>query len=777
MSSEHPVSIVNPQEATRALRAYRLRRVRTLSLLILVIVLLGALVVQSAFNVLPFLAPRNVSATLMLYALSALNFLALIILLALLIRNVMKLQQERRQRTLGTSFQTRLVTASLIVSALPLLMLFFFAYGLLNRSLDKWFNLPAERYRESAVAIQRLVLTREMRSLQDDGRAVGRRLMSWLAAEKAPGEKAPGKTERKTLPESVRIEQARQLFVDEAQALGIEAGQWLDGEGQPRVMFGDWAGLPPTFIAGLQRRARSDPFPAGHLESNLSTFIAAAVPVGETGDVLVVVRTMPPVLDQKIAELTQVANQRATLAAESRTLKLNYLLILGFVTLFLMFGAMWFAMTTARFVVVPLRALAEATEAVAQGNLDYVVRVEAQDELAVLVDSFNAMAQQLRVNRTQLDERRRYIETILGSLCTGIVSLDTQWRVTTFNPAACNMLGATPAVGDEFLQHVPPGNRGDFERLLRRARRVPQTTLETEIRLPDRPSLQVALTATRLSDTGGQITGVVVMLDDISPIMQAQRNAVWSEVARRMAHEIKNPLTPIQLSTERIARNVARQAAHLPRLRATVEECAASIIGEVTTLQRLVDEFSRFAKLPDAQLAPGSLDEIVERTVILYAERLGGVRLTTRLAGNLPPVLLDAEQIKRCLVNLIDNALHAIEASGEKPARGEIRITTEYAAARETVRLRVSDTGVGIPPEARNRLFEPYFSTRERGTGLGLAIVAHILADHRATIRYEPNHPRGATFVLEFPAAEVPSNRTAAEVSPLPIGPVMPIGP
>jgi nitrogen fixation/metabolism regulation signal transduction histidine kinase len=249
--------------------------------------------------------------------------------------------------------------------------------------------------------------------------------------------------------------------------------------------------------------------------------------------------------------------------------------------------------------------------------------------------------------------------------------------------------------------------------------------------------------------------------------MQAQRNAVWSEVARRMAHEIKNPLTPIQLSTERIARNVARHAAHLPRLRATVEECTASIIGEVMTLQRLVEEFSRFAKLPDAQLAPGSLDEIVERTVILYAERLGEIRLITQLAGNLPPVLLDAEQIKRCLVNLIDNALHAIEAGGEKPARGEIRITTEYTAARETVRLRVSDTGIGIPPEARDRLFEPYFSTRERGTGLGLAIVAHILADHRATIRYEPNQPRGATFIIEFPVAEGVSTRAPeAEFSP-----------
>ncbi|MGQ9897473.1 MAG: sensor histidine kinase [Acidobacteriota bacterium] len=765
MSSKQPVSITNPQEAAHALRAHRLRRIRTLSLLILVIVLLGALVVQSAFNVLPFLAPRSVSATLVLYALSAVNFLAFIILLALLIRNVMKLQQEQRQHTLGTSFQTRLLMASLIVSALPLLMLFFFAYGLLNRSLDKWFNLPAERYRESVVAIQQLVLAREMRSLQDDGRAVRRRLVAWLATKNVLGQGS-----RSTLPET--LENARKLFVDEAQSLGIEAGQWLDKDGSPHVIFGDWSGLPPAFITTLRQRAWSDPFPTGHLGSHLSTFIAAAIPMNETGEVLVVVRTMPPVLDQKIAELTQVANQRATLVAESRTIKLNYLLILGFVTLFLMFGALWFAMTTARFVVVPLRALAEATEAVAQGNLNYVVRVEAQDELAVVVDSFNAMAQQLRINRAQLDERRRYIETILSSLCTGIISLDAQWQVTTFNPAACNMLGATLAVGDEFLQYVPSENRNDFERLLRRARRVPKTTLETQIRLPDRPPLHVALTTTQLSDTGGQATGIVVMIDDISPIMQAQRNAVWAEVARRMAHEIKNPLTPIQLSTERIMRNVARQAAHLPRLRATVEECAASIIGEVATLQRLVDEFSRFAKLPDAKLAPSSLDEIVERTVILYAERLGRVRLTTQLARQLPPVLLDAEQIKRCLVNLIDNALQAIEAGGDKPAQGEICITTKYIAVRETVQLQISDTGIGIPPEARNRLFEPYFSTRERGTGLGLAIVAHVIADHRGTIRYEPNYPCGARFILEFPVAEVIANRTAAKVST----PVIPIG-
>lgn len=764
-ASEPLASIADPQEAARSRRAYRLRRVRTLSLLVVVIALCGALVVQAAFNVLPILSPRNASGTLLLYALSALNFLALIVLLALLIRNIVKLQQERRQRALGASFQTRLVTASLVVSALPLLMLFFFAYGLLNRSLDKWFNLPAERYRDGAAAIQQLVLTREMRSLHDDGRAVGRRLTAHKRSAAAPRGSKPAESAPESAPES-----AQRIFAEEAQALGIEAGQWLDGQGRVQAAFGDWSALPPSFVAELCQRAAGEPFPTGHLETELKTFIAAAIPLDGAAGFLVVVRAMPPILDQKIAELTRVANQRAMLIAESRTIKLNYLLILGFVTLFLMFGAMWFAVTTARVVVVPLRALAEATEVVARGNLDYVVRVEAHDELAVLVDAFNAMAQQLRANRAQLDERRRYIETILGSLCTGIVSLDAQGRVTTVNPAACNMLGAPIATGDDFLKQVPAANQSDFERLLRRARRARQTMLETEIRLPERPSLQVALTGTALVDTDGRITGVVVMLDDISPIMQAQRSAAWSEVARRMAHEIKNPLTPIQLSAERIARNVARQARSLPRLQATVEECAASILGEVLTLQRLVDEFSRFAKLPDAQLSPGSLEESVERAVALYADRLGDIRLTTCLAGDLPLVLLDAEQIKRCLVNLIDNAVQAIEAGGEKPARGEICIRTRYLPATETAQLRISDTGVGIPPEARNRLFEPYFSTRERGTGLGLAIVAHILADHRATIRYEPNQPQGAAFVIEFPIAEGAPSRapTEAEASAAP---------
>ncbi len=756
MAAQHPVGVVNTQEATQSLRAYRLRRIRTLSLFVLVIVLCGMLVVQSAFNVLPVLSPRNVSGTLFLYALSALNFLALIILLALLVRNIVKLQQERRHQTLGASFQTRLVTASLVVSALPLLMLFFFAYGLLNRSLDKWFNLPAEYYREEAATIQQLVLAREMRSLYDDGRVIGRYLVAHLRpVSSAPSARAVARVRGS----------AQQIMAEEAQALGIEAAQCLDGQGRVLAAFGDWSALPPSFVAELCQRAASDPFPTAHLESAHHVVIIAAVPLDGADGVLLVVRTMPPVLNQKIAELTRVANQRATLIAESRTIKLNYLLILGFVTLFLMFGAMWFAITTARVVVVPLRALAKATEAVARGDLDYVVRVEAHDELAVLVDSFNAMAQQLRIHRAQLDERRRYIETILGSLCTGIVSLDLQGQVTTVNPAACNMLGTDIAVGNDFLSYVPDSNRSEFERLLRRVRRVRQAGLETEIRLPERPSLQVAVTATNLLDLRGRPTGIVVMLDDISPIMQAQRSAVWSEVARRIAHEIKNPLTPIQLSAERIVRNVARQAGHLPHLQAMVRECAASIIGEVATLQRLVDEFSRFAKLPDVHLVPGSLDEVVERTVILYADRLGSVRLTTDLAGNLPPVLLDAEQIKRCLVNLIDNALHAIEAAGERPVQGEIRIRTRYLAATETVQLCIVDTGVGIPPEARNRLFEPYFSTRERGTGLGLAIVAHILSDHRATIRYEPNHPRGATFVIEFPVVEamVPQMPTKAE--------------
>lgn len=722
-----PISITNPTQAKRAWRAFHVRRVRVLILLVLVLVLLGMLFVQGSLNILPILVPDTPSQTMVLYGLSALNFIASTILLTLLVRNLLKLQQERKQGTLGSKFQNRLVLASLAISALPLLMLFLFAYGLINRSLDKWFNLPADRYQQDAEIIEKMVLARERRSLFTSADFLRRR----VEERKGPVEIEP-----------------------ELPSMNVDWVLVVEQDGTPRWAIGKFKpekAVLEKLKAGIKRRAVTEEF----VELNDQQYFLVAVPFSDSSGGVIVMRSLPDSLSAKIDEISQNARDRAQLTNELRGIKRNYLYILGFITVLLMFGATWLALNVARGVTLPIRALAEATQAVAKGDLDHFVSVRAEDELAVLVDSFNEMARQLRVSRGQLEERGRYIETVLQSLFTGIVSLDFENRVTTFNRTAAEMLGGTLETRRSFVETVPEMNSADFQRVLRRTRRSGQATVEIELRAAGREPVHVAVTGTALKNNDGRFSGIVLMMEDLSPLIQAQRSAVWSEVARRMAHEIKNPLTPIQLSAERIERNLRRAEIASPKLLETVTECTSIIEREVGTLQRMVDEFSRFAKLPDARPEVVSLNEIVERTVILYAERLGDIRLVTRLDETLPTLNLDGEQMKRCLVNLIDNAFHAIGEDSEVfvPA-GTITVTTGLDQSREIAWLSVADTGSGIPPNARDRLFEPYFSTRERGTGLGLAIVSHIMADHHGRIRFEPNSPRGAVFILEFPLAE-----------------------
>jgi PAS domain S-box-containing protein len=722
-----PLSVTNPVEAKRALRAYRIRRVRVLILGVLVLVLLGMLFVQGSLNILPILVPDTPSQTMVLYGLSALNFIASTILLTLLVRNLLKLQRDRKQGTLGSKFQNRLVAASLLISALPLLMLFLFAYGLINRSLDKWFNLPADRYQQDAEVIGKMVVAREQGSLASAAEFLRRR----VEERKGPSEIAP-----------------------ELPSLGIERLVVLEPDGGRRFSLGNQEIEPKVYERVkkglLEGKMVEETFRNGDRE-----FFFIGVPFTNGPGGVMALKGMPGTLADKIEAITQNGRDRAQLTNELRGIKRNYLYILGFITVLLMFGATWIALNVARGVTLPILALAEATDAVAKGDLDHYVSVRAEDELAVLVDSFNEMARQLRVSRGQLEERRRYIETILQSLFTGIISLDSENRVTTFNRTASEMLGMPLEPRTLLTERVPVVNVQDFQRVLRRTRRTGQSTVEVELRVPTRENFHIAITGTALRDNDGRFSGTVLMMEDLSPLIQAQRSAVWSEVARRMAHEIKNPLTPIQLSAERIQRNVARSGLASPKLMDTVAECTSIIEQEVGTLQRMVDEFSRFAKLPDARPEAVSLNEIVEKTVVLYAERLGDIRLETRLDPNLPNLTLDSEQMKRCLVNLIDNAFHAIGEDSEAfVPSGTIAVSTGFDPDGEVAWLRVADTGSGIPPNARDRLFEPYFSTRERGTGLGLAIVSHIVADHHGRIRYEPNSPRGAVFILEFPVAE-----------------------
>ncbi|HEU4933008.1 MAG TPA: ATP-binding protein, partial [Pyrinomonadaceae bacterium] len=440
----------------------------------------------------------------------------------------------------------------------------------------------------------------------------------------------------------------------------------------------------------------------------------------------------------------------------------------------------WVAIYLARGIATPIKALAEASNEIARGNLKHRVTTIADDELALLAESFNQMTAQLEENRSRIEagaaelrdknmalrERRNYIETVLQSLSTGVVSIDENDCVTTLNASATRMLALvdkseenpklTDLIGSEDSLVV--------DRLLRRARRTGHATEQTQLAgaANGNGPLPVSMTATALRDSKGPRRGVVLVIEDLSELLAAQRAAAWSEVAKRMAHEIKNPLTPIQLSAERIAKSYARTTngngsnngfddrVDEKRVAAVISECTETITREVAGLKAMVDEFSRFARLPATRLELASLNDVVAQAAVLYEERLDGVSMVLELDQELPPSMLDVEQIKRVFVNLIDNALDALsQVTDEK----QIKIITRLDADRSLLRAEVADTGRGIEPGDFRRLFEPYFSRRDSGTGLGLAIVQRTILEHGGQIRAERNYPRGARFVIELPMA------------------------
>ena len=473
------------------------------------------------------------------------------------------------------------------------------------------------------------------------------------------------------------------------------------------------------------------------------------------------------------------------LVQRQRKVRLLGISTLGLMTLLLLFASTWVAIHLARGFAAPIKALAEASNEVARGNLSHRVSTPAEDELALLADSFNQMTAQLEENRRHIEagaatlqeknqalkERRNYIETVLNSLSTGVVSLDQNDCVTTINAAAASILklSEAPPPWARLSSLLSQEDRDVLERLLRRARRAGRAAEQSQLtRGSIANPIPVALTATALGAASGVERGVVLVIDDLSELLTAQRAAAWSEVARRVAHEIKNPLTPIQLSAERIARQFGTrlngaeenhagsnggngfQADHgNEELKRVVEECTTSITREVAGLKALVDEFSRFARMPDPQRALVDLNEVIRQASLLYEGRLEGAELRVELAEQLPEAMLDSEQIKRVFVNLTDNALEAMLISDERV----VTMRTSYDNNREMLVAVVEDTGEGIPAADLRRLFQPYFSTRGRGTGLGLAIVQRIISEHGGRIYAEANQPKGARFVIELPVS------------------------
>ncbi len=504
-------------------------------------------------------------------------------------------------------------------------------------------------------------------------------------------------------------------------------------------------------------------------------FVAGSARVNERGSILVAM-PLPAKYSAVLNELEASQRQYAALRSERRLVRRTYMQLLLLLTLLVLFASTWFALSLSKLVTRPVLALAQATKEISEGRLDYRVEVAAGDELADLVISFNRMAAELESNRLQIDSSRkdlasaygtleargRHMETILESIPTAVLSLDAEEAVTHVNDALIRLFRPTNvehagrteklALADFF----PADFVEELRRLLRKADRMGSTSAQMEMTASP-AVLVLAVTAASMNDRrSGPITprqrlGYVVVFEDLSELLHAQKQTAWREVAQRIAHEIKNPLTPIALSAERIRRHIARGTPD-ESSRAVMIGCADTITSSVESVRKLVDEFSTLARFPAPQLRPLDLNAAILEALTQFDGRLEEIHISTFLAKELPPVMADPEAIKRVIANLVDNSAEAMNGALVR----DLVIATAELGGRDAVELSVSDTGHGVTAAVKERLFLPYFSTKQRGTGLGLAIVARIVEDHHGTIRVEENRPVGARFVIELPvAAEV----------------------
>lgn len=715
---------------------------------LLVVLLLAAVFTLGSLNM-PF-QPRHWDEVVILYALSAIIVAALMVFGLILTRTLLRLWAERRAEQLGSRFKTKMVLGAMAISLLPVLFMFYVSYGLLNRTLNRWFPRPLE-----------IAVDESQKLLLEMGKAHHDRLTR-LATEAA----------RREAPEAQHF-LASNADVDAAWTIA-PGGQVLEAQifewhGSERgVALSKGLGESPRLVQTLP--SGTEIWAAGG-----KLYMAGRAPVN--GGTLMVGRQLP---EDFLSRYTAIQNQMLAYHQEGqrlRTLKNQMLLELFLFTLLLLLAVTWFALFLSKQVTVPIQALAEATREVTAGNFDVQVQQQAQDELGILVRSFNLMTAQLGDSRRQIDEftrslqqavqelerRRKLMEAILENIPTGVLSLDDSGEIVRLNPAAASIFGETARTARTLEGLVGEEAARGVHQLMRRSLRMGVASKELEIVLPGR-LLHAAVTVSSLGPRRSN-PGFVIVVDDLTELLRAQKAAAWQQVAQRIAHEIKNPLTPIQLSAQRLNRYLERQraaagpgapASDLVRL---VGECAGLIEREVAALESLVDEFSQFARFPQARLVSADPNAVVSSALEFFGGRLEGITVRTALAAGLPAVKADPELLRRVLVNLIDNAAEALEASSVR----ELALSTRLNGEGETVEIVVADSGHGISPEDKDKLFLPHFSTKDRGTGLGLAIASRIITEHNGTIRIEDNSPVGARFVIQLPVAEVPAAHLPSE--------------
>lgn len=728
----------------------RKKRFREAIIIVLAVILIIFLT-RAEINLTQLSADAKLGSNIAIFVVINIVILLVILLVYLVSRNVVKLFVESRSNPFAKKLRTKLVLSFVALSLVPTLLLFFAAAGFINNTVHNWFNTQVETSLSESLEVAQTYY----KSSASNSLYYGKQISNFIKDQKLLNEA--------NLPQLKRLIHQKQneynLGVVEVYSAQREE---LVRATNPALPKGEFTNPSSEDIKrGLAGEELTRVNQAGKAD-----LIRGIVPIRSTWNksdivgVVVVNYYVPYSLVNKMKEITASYHEFRQLKILKNPIRTAYIITLFLIAMVIVFFAYWMGVYLANSMTRPLQELVDATHAVAGGNLDVRIESYSADEIGMLVQSFNLMTDDLRTKQyalnvsnlellrsnQEIERRQQYMEIVLRNIAAGVISIDREGVLRTINTSAERLLSLTAAdvLGKNFRDVVQDENIGLLNELISELQKSRHGTTSRQVTLDVRGNrLTLELHLTLLRDVQGSVIGMVTVLDDLTQIMRAQRMAAWREVARRIAHEIKNPLTPIQLSAQRLRKRYLSRFSDDEKV---FDECTEMIIKSVDDLKNLVNEFSNFARMPAIQPEPNDLNGLIRESLTLYQEAHLGVQFDVNTDARMPLLMIDRDQIKRVLINILENAVATMAE------HGTVTLTTFFDEVLKMAVISIADDGPGISPEDKPRLFEPYFSTKKSGTGLGLAIVSSIVTDHGGFVRIRDNMPHGAIFVVELPA-------------------------
>jgi len=721
----------------------RRRRERIIILITVIVVILLTYVESHLSRLEEFI---SISNDVLIFGLININIILIILLIFLIVRNAVKLIFERRRGIIGSNLRTKLVVAFVSLSLIPTVVLFLVATKFLSNSIENWFNVKTGVALSRSLEVAQTYYQQTANNAMNYARQISAEISDNILYEK----------EREDYLETLLEKRQKSYNLGSAEVYFDNRKERLFSRNEnnpdipplqltPKILEDVFMGKAISTVQSIG---------SGDLISGLAPVFSNFQPREVIG-VVIVSYHMQKTLVDKMAIIAKTNEEYKQLTLLKNPIKFSYIITLSIVTLLIIFSATWFGFYLARGITGPIHDLADATEAIAQGDLDQHIDVLADDEVGVLVNSFNKMTKDLKFSSERLkqanidlEQRKNYMETVLRNVSAGVISVDRHGVITTINRAAERMLGIkTEAVlNKRYNEVLIPEYMTLVRELLTELKESGEGSIEKQIQLMPRDRIMTFLVSVTISRDNGNYMGLVIVFEDLTQLQKVERVAAWREVARRIAHEIKNPLTPVKLSAERLQRKYGDKIEGEDR--AVFQECTRTISNQVEVLKNLVDEFSRFARMPVTKPAPNNLNAVIHDSIILFQDAHKEITFDFRKDNTLPEIKIDAEQIKRVMVNLLDNAVEAVSA---RNGNGKIEIKTSCDKSFKKAKVEVIDNGVGISPKNKVKVFEPYFSTKKSGTGLGLAIVDSIISDHNGSISVGNNDPTGTIIAFELP--------------------------